>query len=93
MWLSHVEVDHGGGLRKRLPVRFSPEVTLCGNTDLVEAPGRGTGNREREGGGDGGVMSLDCVSPLPGHATALQFLLLTDLHVATEALIRDTAVY
>lgn len=37
--LSHVEVNHRGGPRRRLPVRFGAETAFCGNTHLVEAPG------------------------------------------------------
>lgn len=39
VWLSHVEVNHRGGPRRRLPVRFGAETALRGNTHLVEAPG------------------------------------------------------
>lgn len=63
VWLSHVEAEHGGGLHGMMvPVRFSPETALCGNTHLVVTPG---GERkEMERGGREDVMSLVFVSPL-----------------------------
>lgn len=59
MWLSHVEVDHGGGLRLRVPVRFSPETALCGNTHLVKAPGGERQEMRERGGGRGGGGVVD----------------------------------
>lgn len=49
--LSHVEVNHRGGPRRRLPVRFGAETAFCGNTHLVEAPG-GEGQETGRGGVD-----------------------------------------
>ncbi len=48
----------------RVPVRFSPETALCGNTHLVVAPGRERQETERVEGAGGGQRGCYVVSLL-----------------------------